>query len=125
MKKIISIAICILAATANNIPVNEKENEFSGPIKPEIVTEIIIAETESTAGSETHEKEKSVQEKFFVPKTKATEKPTAQPIEKASKSQCKTVYIDGFGYVENKGGEAVMIEGVSDGDINKMVGIME
>ncbi|MBR0277931.1 MAG: hypothetical protein IJQ50_05685 [Clostridia bacterium] len=125
MKKIISIAICILAATANNIPVNEKENEFSGPIKPEIVTEIIIAETESTAGSETHEKENSVQEKFFVPKTKATEKPTAQPIEKASKSQCKTVYIDGFGYVENKGGEAVMIEGVSDGDINKMVGIME
>ena len=125
MKKIISIAICILAATANNIPVNEKENEFSGPIKPEIVTEIIIAETESTAGSETHEKENSVQEKFFVPKTKATEKPTAQPIEKASESQCKTVYIDGFGYVENKGGEAVMIEGVSDGDINKMVGIME
>lgn len=125
MKKIISIAICILAATANNIPVNEKENEFSGPIKPEIVSEIIIAETESTAGSETHEKENSVQEKFFVPKTKATEKPTAQPVEKASKSQCKTVYIDGFGYVENKGGDAVMIEGVSDGDINKMVGIME
>lgn len=63
--------------------------------------------------------------KFFVPKTKATEKPTAQPVEKASKSQCKTVYIDGFGYIENKGGDAVMIEGVSDGDINKMVGIME
>ena len=125
MKKIISIAICILAATANNIPVNEKENGFSGPIKPEIASEIIIEKTESTTEPETNEKENSVQEKVSVPKTKATEKPNAQPVEKASKSQCKTVYIDGFGYVENKGGDAVMIEGVSDGDINKMVGIME
>lgn len=69
MKKIISIAICILATTANNMPVNEKENyEISAPIKPEIASEIIIEKTESTTEPETNEKENSVQEKVFCAK---------------------------------------------------------
>ena len=34
------------------------------------------------------------------------------------------VYVDGFGYVE-AGGSTVSVTGSSDGDINKMVGVMD
>lgn len=48
------------------------------------------------------------------------------PVEKEQAGVKKgKVYIEGFGYVDDEGGDSTAIKGTSDGDINKMVGVMD
>lgn len=58
--------------------------------------------------------------------TVVEEKSEANVMQNSNKSQATSgkVYVDGFGYVE-KAGQTRTQTGVSDGDINKMVGSMD
>ena len=129
MKNLICMILIMLAATSNSMVVNENEqNEMPTAIESETVPQIIIEETEETE-PEVQEKEIEVQEKAVVPKTETVEtaKPAPAietPAPEIAETQGQTVYVEGFGYVEVQA-PTVTREITSDGDINKMVGIMD
>ena len=75
--------------------------------------------------------EPEIQEKVVVPKSETSKTPKSvtasvleTPTQQTSETQDKMVYVEGFGYVEVQS-ETITTVVTSDGDINKMVGIME
>lgn len=125
MKNLICIMLIVLAATVNSTVVNENEKiEISTAIESQTVPQITVEKV-------TEKAEPEIQEKIVVPKSKTVETPKSvntsvseTPTPHTSETQDKMVYVEGFGYVEVQS-ETVTTVVTSDGDINKMVGIME
>ena len=124
------------------IDINTKQSELPEykEIKDEVTGEIVVAEVQV---NEPIEPKNTVPPE--KPKAKGTYKNPEKPPEykkeqiiveekpkvvqsnnnnKTKTASTSKVYVDGFGYVE-KAGETKVQTGVSDGDINKMVGSMD
>lgn len=125
MKNLICIMLIVLTATANSTVVNENEKiEIPIAIEPQTVPQITVEKV-------TEKTEPEIQEEAVVPKSNTVETPktatasvSEAPTPQTSETQDKMVYVEGFGYVEVQS-ETVTTVATSDGDINKMVGIME
>lgn len=107
-------------------------------ITDEETGETVIAEVQKNEPPETKptippEKPKS-EDSYTNPEKPPEYKKEQTVVEKKVETNCETnkkqtsekgkVYVDGFGYVD-KAGETKTQTGVSDGDINKMVGTMD
>ena len=125
MKNLICIMLTVLATTVNGTVVNENEKiEIPTAIESQTVPQITVEKV-------TEKTEPEFQEEVVVPKSKTVETPkpatasvSETPAPQTSEAQDKMVYVEGFGYVEVQN-ETVTTVVTSDGDINKMVGIME
>ena len=125
MKNFMCIMLIMLAATVNSTVVNENEKiEIPTAIEPQTVPQITVERV-------TEKTEPEIQEEVVVPKSDKAETPKSvntsvseTPAPQTSETQDKMVYVEGFGYVEVQN-ETVTTVVTSDGDINKMVGIME
>ena len=124
------------------IDINTKEPELPEykEIKDEVTGETVVAEVQvnepiepkNTVPPEKPKAEGTYKNPEKPPEYKkeqivAEEKPEAAQSSNNNKSNTASsgkVYIDGFGYVD-KAGETKVQTGVSDGDINKMVGSMD
>ena len=101
-----------------------KKLKFPTAIEPQTVPQITVEKV-------TEKTEPKIQEKVVVPKSETSKTPKSvntsvseTPTPLTSQTQDKMVYVEGFGYVEVQS-ETVTTVVTSDGDINKMVGIME
>ena len=104
----------VIAEVQENVPPQEKaekpkekpvaQGDYTNPEKPPVYTE------DETVVKET-------------PKESSIKESNPQNTSSGSNSTGK-VYVDGFGYVD-AGGSTVSVTGSSDGDINKMVGVMD
>ena len=104
----------VIAEVQENVPPQEKaekpkekpvaKGDYTNPEKPPVYTE------EQTVVKET-------------PKQTNVKTGNNTGVSSGAKSTGK-VYVDGFGYVD-AGGSTVSVTGSSDGDINKMVGVMD
>ena len=104
----------VIAEVQENVPPQEKaekpkekpvaKGDYTNPEAPPAYTE------EQTVAKET-------------PKQSSVQTGNSTSSASSTKSTGK-VYVDGFGYVD-AGGSTVSVTGSSDGDINKMVGVMD
>lgn len=129
MKNLICMILILLAAASNSMVVNENEKtELPTAIESEASSQIIMEEVEEKLEPEVQEIEIAVQEKSVIPKTEkvGTAKPVPAPktFPQVAETQGQMVYVEGFGYVEVQAPTVTTVV-TSDGDINKMVGIMD
>lgn len=135
----IKIAIMYLLSVSSRFNQNEQEKVYEEIVDSEtgekVIAEVQENEPIEEKPSEPPEKPKA-KGSYTNPQSPPTytneqtvvEKNTSKtvPVEKEQAGVKKgKVYIEGFGYVDDEGGDSTAIKGTSDGDINKMVGVMD